>query len=73
MKTLSAKHTRTSRPVRRSPVTTVKVGQVRRFGIAGPAYIIREVTAAVCRVEVPATGEKLSLPVVKVAADPLDQ
>lgn len=73
MKTLSAHPTRTPRPVRRAPAASVKVDQVRRFGAAGPAYIIRGVSGAVCRIEVPATGEKLSLPLAKVAADPLDR
>lgn len=48
------------------------VGQVRRFGKFGPAYMIRKITGTTCVITVPENGQTAKLTVSQIIADPLE-
>ncbi len=59
-----------SRSVRAA--TLPVVGQIRRFGKFGPAYLIEKITGTTCFIIVPENGQKANLTFAQIMADPIE-
>lgn len=49
-----------------------RVGEIRRIGKFGPAYVITKISGDTCTVSIPENGQKADLKLSSVIADPIE-